>query len=104
MANIAFYGSHNATVAVEKEGKVITVIEVERFLSMKNAGYAQYLTSYTRPYLLKHILKYIEDEYDISEYENCYYLNTDTLENGTKVHYEKLIPAKKYHNSLQGSY
>jgi len=100
MANIAFYGSHNATVAVEKEGKVITVIEVERFLSMKNAGYAQYLTSYTRPYLLKHILKYIEDEYDISEYENCYYLNTDTLENGTKVHYEKLIPAKKYHNSL----
>ena len=100
MANIAFYGSHNATVAVEKEGKIITVIEVERFLSMKNAGYAQYLISYTRPYLMKHILKYIEDEYGISEYENCYYLNTDTIENGTKVHYEKLIPAKNYHNSL----
>lgn len=100
MANIAFYGSHNATVAVEKEGKIITVIEVERFLSMKNAGYAQYLISYTRPYLMKYILKYIEDEYGISEYENCYYLNTDTIENGTKVHYEKLIPAKNYHNSL----
>ena len=100
MANIAFYGSHNATVAVEKEGKIITVIEVERFLSMKNAGYAQYLISYTRPYLMKYILKYIEDEYGISEYENCYYLNTDTIENGTKVHYEKLISAKNYHNSL----
>jgi len=100
MANIAFYGSHNATVAVEKEGKIITIIEVERFLSMKNAGYAQYLISYTRPYLMKYILKYIEDEYGISEYENCYYLNTDTIENGTKVHYEKLIPAKNYHNSL----
>lgn len=100
MANIAFYGSHNATVAVEKEGKIITVIEVERFLSMKNAGYAQYLISYTRPYLLKHILKYIEDEYGISEFDTCYYLNSDTIEGGTKVHYEQLIPANQHVSQL----
>jgi len=100
MANIAFYGSHNAAVAVEENGKLITVIEVERFLSEKNAGYSQYLVSYTRPYLLKHILKFIEDEYGISEYDTCYYLNSDTLEGGTKVHYEKLIPAKEYKNQL----
>ena len=100
MANISFYGSHNAAVAVEKDGKVLTVIEIERFLNVKNAGYSQYMTSYTRPYLLKHILKYIEDEYGISDYDNCYYLNADTVENGTKVHYNKLIPAKNYHNSL----
>lgn len=100
MANIAFYGSHNSAVAVEENGKLITVIEVERFLSEKNAGYAQYLVSYTRPYLLKHILKYIEDEFGISEYDTCYYLNSDTLEGGTKVHYEKLIPAKEFKNSL----
>ena len=67
MANIAFYGSHNAAVAVEENGELITVIEVERFLSEKNAGYAQYLVSYTRPYLLKHILKFIEDEYGIAK-------------------------------------
>lgn len=100
MANIAFYGSHNSAVAVEENGKLITVIEVERFLSEKNAGYSQYLVSYTRPYLLKHILKYIQDEYGISEYDTCYYLNSDTIENGTKVHYEKLIPAKEYKNCL----
>jgi carbamoyltransferase len=100
MANISFYGSHNAAVAVEENGKLITVIEVERFLSEKNAGYSQYLVSYTRPYLLKHILKYIEDEYGISEYNTCYYLNSDTIESGTKVHYEKLIPAKEYKNCL----
>ena len=100
MANIAFYGSHNATVAVEKEGKIITVIEVERFLSMKNAGYAQYLISYTRPYLMKHILKYIEDEYGISEFDTCYYLNSDTIEGGTKVHYEQLIPANQHVSQL----
>jgi len=100
MANISFYGSHNAAVAVEENGELITVIEVERFLTEKNAGYAQYLVSYTRPYLLKHILKFIEDEYGISEYDKCYYLNSDTLEGGTKVHYEKLIPAKEHINCL----
>ena len=100
MANIAFYGSHNAAVAVEEYGKLITVIEVERFLTEKNAGYAQYLVSYTRPYLLTHILQYIKDEYGISEYDKCYYLNSDTLEGGTKVHYEQLIPAKEHINCL----
>ena len=63
MANIAFYGSHNAAIAVEQNGKVLTVIEVERFLSQKNAGYSQYLISYTRPYLLKYILVMIFANY-----------------------------------------
>ena len=31
MANISFYGSHNAAVVVEDQGKIVTVIEVERF-------------------------------------------------------------------------
>ena len=35
MANIAFYGSHNAAVAVEQNGKVLRVIEIERFLKYR---------------------------------------------------------------------
>ncbi len=50
MANISFYGSHNSTVVVEDNSKILCVIEVERFLKVKNAGYAQYLVSHTRPY------------------------------------------------------
>ena len=100
MANIAFYGSHNAAVAVEQNGKVLTVIEIERFLSQKNAGYGQYLISYTRPYLLKYVLDYIYRVYGIKKYDTCYYQNTDTIEDGVKVHYEKLIPAKNYINCL----
>ena len=79
---------------MEENGKVLCVIEVERFLNIKNAGYAQYLVSHTRPFLLKEIVKWIEKKYGISEYENCYYLNTDTIEGPKKVHYEQLIPAK----------
>ena len=100
MANISFYGSHNSTVVVEDNGKILCVIEVERFLNVKNAGYAQYLVSHTRPFLLKEICNWIEKKYGISEYENCYYLNTDTIEGSKKVHYEKLIPAKNYEQLL----
>jgi carbamoyltransferase len=100
MANISFYGSHNSAVVVEDNGKILCVIEVERFLNVKNAGYAQYLISHTRPFLLKEICKWIEKKYGISEYENCYYLNTDTIEGPTKVFYEKLIPAKNYEQLL----
>jgi len=100
MANISFYGSHNSAVAVEQDGKLICVIEVERFLNVKNAGYAQYLVSHTRPFLLKEICKWIEKKYGISEFENCYYLNTDTIEGPTKVFYERLIPAKNYEQLL----
>ena len=100
MANIAFYGSHNAAIAVEQNGKVLTVIEVERFLSQKNAGYSQYLISYTRPYLMKYILDYIYRVYGIKNYDTCYYQNTDTIEDGVKTHYEQLIPAKNYVNCL----
>lgn len=100
MANIAFYGSHNAAVVVEKDGEIVTVIELERFLTKKNAGHSQYLISYSRKFLLKYVLKYIEERYGISEYDTCYHLNSDTMEGGTKVHYEKLIPAKNYKDCL----
>ena len=73
MANIAFYGSHNAAVAVEQNGKVLTVIEIERFLNTKNAGYGQYLISYTRPKLINYILDYIYRTYGIKTYDTCYY-------------------------------
>jgi carbamoyltransferase len=102
-ANIAFHGSHNAAVVVEKNNQIVTVIEVERFLSVKNAGYAQYLTSFTRPFLMKEILQYIKNEYGINKYKNCYYSNTDTIEGDTKVHYEQLIPAENYINCLHHS-
>jgi carbamoyltransferase len=100
MANISFYGSHNSAIVVEENGKILTVIEVERFLNVKNAGYGQYLTSSSRFYLIKEILKYIKNEYGISEFDNCYYSNTDTIEGPEKVNYERFIPAKNYVNVL----
>ena len=96
MANIAFYGSHNAAVAVENKGKLVTVIEVERFLSQKNAGYAQYCIAQSRPFLMKEIVKYIEREHGIKKFDTCYFLNTQTVEGTETVNYQELIPADNY--------
>lgn len=100
MANISFYGSHNATVAVENEGKIVCVVEVERFINQKNAGYSQYLVCHTRPFLLKEIVNWIKDTYNIEKYDKCFYLNSDTIEGNKKVFYHELIPANEYINCL----
>ena len=63
MANVGFYGSHNACIVIEKEGKITLVLEIERILNFKNGGVAQYktvrsdfinpLVIYLRDYILK---------------------------------------------------
>jgi carbamoyltransferase len=96
MANISFYGSHNSAIVIEENKKILEVIELERFLNQKNAGYAQYLTSFTRGYLIKYVLKYIEKKYGINHFDKCFYLNTDSIEGNEKTYYERLIPAYEY--------
>lgn len=100
MANISFYGSHNAAVVVEEKGKILCCIEIERFLNVKNAGYSQYLTSQTRTVLIKEIVNYIKEKFNIHKFENCYYSNTDTIEDDLLVKYEQLIPANNYAQTL----
>jgi hypothetical protein len=36
MANISFYGSHNSAVVVEDQGKIVVVVEMERFFLKVN--------------------------------------------------------------------
>lgn len=77
MANISYYGSHNASMVVEDNGKIVCVIEVERFLNAKNMGLCAYKTPHWIMMAIEQIIKYIEREFGISEYENCYFASTD---------------------------
>ena len=43
--NLSFYGSHNAAFTLADDKEIIEVLEVERFLNMKNMGIAQYKTN-----------------------------------------------------------
>lgn len=101
MANISFYGSHNATYVVEDSGKILLVLEVERFLNYKNSGMAQYKCPKTEDLLFyaEYIPKWIMNKLGIAEFENCYHLNTDVIIE-EKHELASFIPAKNFIQSL----
>ena len=101
MANISFYGSHNAAYVVEENGEILLVLEVERLLNFKNSGMAQYLCPKNTDllFLAEYIPQYIMKKLNITEFENCYYLNADVITD--RLHQmEQYIPAKNYIHSL----
>lgn len=101
MANISFYGSHNAAYVVEENGEILLVLELERFLNYKNSGLAQYRCPKTEDLLFyaEYIPKWIMNKLGIKEFENCYYLNTDVIIHN-RHQLERFIPAKKYIHCL----
>ena len=102
MANIAFYGSHNAAYVVEENGEILLVLELERFLNYKNSGLAQYLTPRYQDivFLSKYVPRWIMDKLNITEFENCYHLNSDVIMDNVTYSLEKNIPAKNYISGL----
>ena len=101
MANISFYGSHNSSYVVEEDGKILLILELERFLNYKNSGIAQYKCPRTESILFfaEYIPKWIMNKLNITEFENCYYLNTDVIIY-ERHELEKYIPAKNYIHCL----
>jgi len=101
MANISFHGSHNGAIVIEKNKEILCVIEIERFLNYKNVGIAQYKTPRYIMIAVEEILKWVEKEYNISEFDNCYFSSTDFVgENFDRTHQifqtNQLIKAKNY--------
>lgn len=100
MANIAYYGSHNANIAVEHNGKIITVVEIERLNGYKNSGVSQYKVPKCRGIddlndLVKEVLKLIEKNYGITEYDNCVAMHTDVIFDKLYMTHQ-VIPAKNF--------
>jgi len=97
MANIAFYGSHNAAYVVEDKGKILLVLEVERFLNYKNSGMAQYMCPKNQDlvFLAKYIPNFIKDKLNLDKYENCYFMNCDVIME-EKHELERYIDAENY--------
>lgn len=97
IANIAFYGSHNAAYVVEIDGEIVLVLELERFLNFKNSGIAQYNCPKVQDilFLAQYIPQWIMKRYNIEVFENCYYLNTDVIIDHL-FFLHKYIPAKNY--------
>jgi carbamoyltransferase len=63
---ISAYGSHNAAVSMYYKG-VYTVVEVERWLNLKNAGLTFYLPSRNPQLVFDEICQYLLDQTDRSD-------------------------------------
>jgi carbamoyltransferase len=102
MVNISLYGSHNAAYVVEKNGEILLVLEVERFLNYKNSGLAQYMCPKIDElfFLAEYIPQYIMKKFNITEFENCYMINSDIIADHQSHSLERYIPAKNYIEGL----
>jgi predicted NodU family carbamoyl transferase len=96
MANISITGSHNAAVAIERDNKIISVIEIERLLNYKNSGIVEYKPAHTKFFLIPFILEFIRHEFNIHEFENCFYLDTKAWDDILGQTFYELIPAANY--------
>ena len=73
MANMAIHGAHNASLAVEDNGKLICVIEFERWIDVKNIGFTSfYPCSNCWDWIVLDILDYVKRTHGISHYDKCF--------------------------------
>lgn len=102
MANISFYGSHNGTYVVEENGEILLVLELERFMTYKNMGLAQYKTPNDKHilHIAKLVPQFIMRHLGITEFETCYYQNTEVYMDGVMYGLHTYIPAKTYKHKL----
>jgi carbamoyltransferase len=91
MFNLGFFGSHNTAFAISKDDKLLEVVELERFMSLKNIGLWFYY-SVKEPYavpIIHEIKKYFEEKYGVVEYETVAW-------NSIAHDHYKIFPAKQY--------
>lgn len=101
MPNISYYGSHNGGLVIENNGEILCVVEFERFINYKNVGMTQYKCPRYIMICIEEIVKWVEKEYGISEFENCYYSNTQFVSDNFEKQYQayetnRVIKAKNY--------
>lgn len=97
MANISFTGSHNSTFVVEDQGKILLVLETERFLGYKNSGLTQYKVPQNPVFVFEQIINYIKKTTGIEFFDNCFSIGDNYVHiNGTPYPIHNLIAAKNY--------
>lgn len=88
LPNIAIYGSHNSSFAVEHDGRIVEVLELERFFNLKNIGYGTWRKPKSVQYATELVLNYFREKYGYTEYDTCLYQYCSE--------YLPYIPANKY--------
>jgi carbamoyltransferase len=69
MFNLGIHGSHNATLVLSYESEVLEVVELERFISHKNAALYFYENPPRRTEYVREISEYFKTKYNFTEYD-----------------------------------
>ena len=72
MANISFHGSHNTGIAIEVDGKINLILELERYVNLKNAGIAQYNPVPGFLLVMDDVARWILKTTGIDMFDTCY--------------------------------
>lgn len=89
-ADLAIYGSHNASAVLAIDGRIELVLELERFLNHKNVGIFFYFSADTSEYVCKWLADYFFKHYGISSWES---VTGDYIDPEILRHH---FPAKSY--------
>ena len=89
MFNLGFFGSHNATLAISYGAKVLEAVEVERFLSHKNAALFYYEKPPCAEDVIREINNYFIQKYNVDKYDNIIINSVPSLKYG--YHEQKLV-------------
>lgn len=70
MFELSFYSGHNASVTIAEDKKILEVLDVERWLNIKNMGLAWFNPRLAYPIMgYTQILKYFKDKYGADKYD-----------------------------------
>ena len=67
--NLGIHGSHNAAIAISLGGKVLEVVELERWVGIKNAAFWYYYPIENAEEILNNILDYFKNKYGAKRYD-----------------------------------
>lgn len=88
---IALHRGHNAAVAVYYQGKIVTVVEFERFVNRKNASFDSFQPLFSMNTILEEVYEHLKREYGFTQYEKFILSEREDLPD-----YYKAIPANEY--------
>lgn len=84
---------HNAAAAVYQSDEIVTVIEFERLLNLKNASFEFFEPIHTKDFILKELYDYLKREYGFTKY-NKFIIGVGHHQFPER--YKQIIPAEEY--------
>lgn len=69
LPSLAIHVHHNASAAVYYENDILTVIEIERLVNLKNASWDFFEPIHTKDFILQTVYDYLKDRYGFIKYD-----------------------------------